>query len=649
MTEAHPITPQDVVNHFAPRDANLSPDGRYVAFTLRRASKPQGTAELPSEIWLSEVASGRSRRLTEENGTNQCPRWSPDSTRIAFLSDREDNGQRQIYVLGLDGGEGQALTDLRGQIEWPNWSPGGREIAFAFAEAATPPATPPAIPGADAHVIDAAPRYLRAYAVDLETRTMRALTPDGHQIHELAWSPDGQQLAVIATQGDATPSGWYTAQLYVIDVSPHGAGTALGAMRQIGKAHRQICAVTWSPDGEQIAYLTSIISDQPLWQGDVCIADVTSGQVRQITFGNTPMSFTKLDWIDPERIIYSARQLDGTSFGYLTVSTREAQPLWSDYALISDWTVPHISLSANGRTFATVLERPDTPPQVFAGGLDAAAQPWKQISQFEYEPLQLGRVERTSWQTADGLEIVGHIVYPVGYTSGQRYPTFVQIHGGPAWSWLPHYAVWWEWWYQYLAGHGYLVLLPNIRGSAGRGTAYTEANVPDMGGGDWQDVLAGVDHVIDLGLADPERLGIGGWSYGGFMTAWAVTQTTRFKAAIMGAGIANWESYYAQNSIRDWQRVYFGSTPYQDPAAHRAKSPLTFIAQARTPTLILHGEEDHDVSLPQAHEMFVALRAMGVETQLVTYPRENHPILEREHQLDLLRRILEWCDRHIKA
>ena len=374
-----------------------------------------------------------------------------------------------------------------------------------------------------------------------------------------------------------------------------------------------MCALAWSPDSRQIVYLISAISDQPLWSGDVCIVDAAGGQPRQLTPRQMPMSITKLDWIWPDRMIYSARQLDGTSFGYLDVATGATRALWSDYATIADWTVPHISLSADGARFATIVERPDTPPQVWAGTLSDEGASWQQITHFEYPALALGKSEPICWTARDGLEIVGHVIYPADYEPGKRYPTFCQIHGGPTWSWLPHYQVWWEWWSQFLAGRGYLVFLPNIRGSAGRGTAYAEANVGDMGGEDFQDAMSGLDHLIELGLADPDRLGIGGWSYGGFMTAWAITQTKRFKAAIMGAGIANWESYYAQNSIRAWQSTFYGSTPYADPETHRQWSPQTYIRNVVTPTLILHGQEDHDVSLSQAHEMYQALKACGVE------------------------------------
>jgi len=635
MTTPHrPITPKDVVDYRAPRDAQISPDGQFVAFSLEHASKPRPMSQLPSQIWLAEVASAHSRRLTFSAGVDCSPRWSPDSRRLAFLSDRARSDQFQLHVLELSGGEARPVTQLQGAVSDPAWSPDGQLIGFLVTE--SPPAA-----DSDVFVADSPQHYRRVWLVDPQTGSPFPLTPDGFQVHEWKWSPDGTHIAIIAKEGDSTPSGWYTAQIYVLPVAqPHN-------IRQLFTSQRQICALEWSPDSAQIAFLASFISDQPLWSGDVCIVGVQGGAPRVVTPPYTPMSFTRLDWRTPETIIYSARQLDGTSFGQLNVTTGAFEPLWSAYAMIGDWTVPRISLAADHNTFAAVLENPETPPQVYAGRLDAV-QNWQQVSHFDYAPLQMGRMEPTRWRAHDGLEIVGHIVYPVGYQAGKRYPTFVQIHGGPAWSWLPHYAVWWEWWYQYLAGRGYLVLLPNIRGSTGRGTAYTEANWGDVCGSDWQDVLDGVDHLIALGLADPDRLGIGGWSYGGVMTAWAVSQSTRFKAAVMGAGITNWESYYAQNGIRDWQRILFGSTPYDNPAYHRSISALTHIKRAVTPTLILHGQEDMDVPVAQAYEMYVALKTIGVETQLITYPREHHPIQERDHQLDLLARIADWCDRYLK-
>jgi dipeptidyl aminopeptidase/acylaminoacyl peptidase len=634
----HPITSQDVVEYRVPRDANISPDGQFVIYTLLHAAKST-TPERPCEIWLADVASSQSHRLTFGQGTDQTPRWSPDSQSIAFLSDRLELGQRQIYIMNVKGGEAHQLTQLQGELDSPIWSADGQEIIFLHRLKQARDAKQ----GDDRHVEDENPAYRRVWAVNIDTGVVHPLTPDGYEVHEFVSSPDDKHVALVAKQGDITTSGWYTAQLYIVDrndpSNPH----------QLFSADRQICGLAWSPDNCQVAYMICRISDPPLWQGDVCTISIDGGEPRQITSRDIPLSITKLDWRETNTMVFGARQLDGTSFGRLNVSTGQVETLWTDYATIGDWTVPRISLASDNNTFATILERPDTPAQVYVGTLKTASESWKQVSQFEYAPLRMGRMETVRWCASDGLEIVGHIVYPVDYQPGKRYPTFVQIHGGPTWSWLPHYAVWWEWWYQYLAGRGYLVFLPNIRGSAGGGTDYAEANYRDMGGKDWEDVMQGIDHIVELGLADADRLGIGGWSYGGFMTAWAVTQTTRFKVAIMGAGITNWESYFAQNSIRDWQTAFFGSTPYEDPEAHRAKSPLTFINQVRTPTLILHGQEDHDVSLPQAYEMYVALKTLGIPTELVTYPRENHPILEREHQIDLLRRVGEWCDKYMKA
>ncbi len=637
MSRPQPITPLDIASHIILREASISPDGSSVVFTRRGASRSE-TPELPGEVWLAR--SGQPAwRLTFGPGTDQGPRWSPDSQQIAFISDRAAPGQRQLYQIGIGGGEARRLSDLCGSLDMPQWSPDGSAISFLHT-----PEAPAPMDGNDADVEDEARRSARVWALDAETQALKPLTPDGLHVYEYAWSPDSRRLALVANPNDATPSGWYTAQLYVVEVASGEAKL----IYSVG-ARRQLCALTWSPDSRQIAYMVSAISDQPLWSGDVCIIDADGGQPRQLTPREMPMSITHLDWLWPDQMIYSARQLDGTSFGRLDIASGATQMLWSDYATIADWTAPRISVSADGRRFAAILERPDTPPQVWAGSLDGDTPSWEQISQFEYPALALGKTEPIRWTARDGLEIVGHVVYPTDYEPGRRYPTLCQIHGGPTWSWLPHYQVWWEWWSQFLAGRGYVVFMPNIRGSAGRGTAYAEANVGDMGGEDFQDAMSGLDRLIELGIADPDRLAIGGWSYGGFMTAWAVTQTRRFKAAIMGAGIANWESYYAQTGIRAWQTTFFGSTPYEAPELHRQWSPLTHIHNAVTPTLILHGQEDHDVSLPQAYEMYEALKAVGVDTQLVTYPREHHPILERAHQLDLLSRIEMWLNRYLQG
>jgi dipeptidyl aminopeptidase/acylaminoacyl peptidase len=270
---------------------------------------------------------------------------------------------------------------------------------------------------------------------------------------------------------------------------------------------------------------------------------------------------------------------------------------------------------------------------------------WRRLTHLHraFDAIQLGPVCETRWTAPDGQPMQGLLVHP---PSGEPpFPLVVQVHGGPANAWPWRCPMGWHDWGHLLAAQGFLVLLPNPRGSFGWGTAFTEANLGDMGGRDWLDILAGVDHLVARGLADATRLGIGGWSYGGFMTAWAVTQTDRFRAAVMGAGISNWVSFHGTADIPQWDRVFWQADPYERDGVYRRFSPVTHVANVKTPTLILHGEDDVIVPVSQAKEFHRALKDHGVETQLVTYPRQGHPIQEKKHQRDLLERVVEWYRR----
>ena len=287
-------------------------------------------------------------------------------------------------------------------------------------------------------------------------------------------------------------------------------------------------------------------------------------------------------------------------------------------------------------------------------GVVWVARPGKELARLttlnpELEGLAWGATEQVSWRAPDGMDVQGLLIKPVGYEPGRRYPTVVHVHGGPAWQWSDGFYGTWHDWGQFLAARGYAVLLPNPRGSTGRGTAYMAGNYDDVGGGEWQDALAGVHWAIAQGIADPDRLGVGGWSWGGYLTAWAVTQTNIFKGAVMGAGLSNLLSDHGQNDIPDANRLYFRDLPYRDSAAYWDPSPLKHVARSATPTLILHGEKDDRVTPAQGQEFYRALKTLGVPTKFVLYPREPHSFAERAHQLDVLKRTLGWFDRYVKA
>nr|HRC78066.1 S9 family peptidase [Kouleothrix sp.] len=259
----------------------------------------------------------------------------------------------------------------------------------------------------------------------------------------------------------------------------------------------------------------------------------------------------------------------------------------------------------------------------------------------------LGATRRLRWRARDGNSIEGQLILPVGYREGQRAPLIVWVHGGPAWLWMHGFYGAGRLAPQLFAGAGYAVLLPNPRGSIGWGVAFTEATIGDYGGHDYQDIIDGVDHLVALGIADADRLGIGGWSYGGFMSAWAVTQTDRFKAAIMGAGICNWRSFHGVAAIGAWDRIGLRADPFASGGRYDERSPIHYVHNVRTPTLILHGDSDTIVPPSQGFEFFRALKDRGVPTELVIYPREPHGLRERAHNLDRLRRYMAWFKRYV--
>jgi dipeptidyl aminopeptidase/acylaminoacyl peptidase len=274
---------------------------------------------------------------------------------------------------------------------------------------------------------------------------------------------------------------------------------------------------------------------------------------------------------------------------------------------------------------------------------------WKQLTQFHMQlrSLALGETRVLRWQGSDGMAMQGLLILPVGYQEGQRVPLITWVHGGPAWLYTHSFYGAGRSPQQMFAGAGYAVLLANPRGSAGWGVGFTEANIGDFGGCDYEDIIAGVDHVIALGIADPARLGIGGWSYGGFMTAWAVTQTNRFKAAMMGAGICNWRSYHGVAEVGAWDQISYRASPYEQGGRYDHFSAIHYVDRVTTPTLIVHGADDIIVPVGQSYEFFRALKDHGIPTELVVYPREPHGFRERGHNIDRLRRFLAWFQRYL--
>src|SRR5579859_1025063 len=634
---------RDMFNVHAISEAVISPDGRRVAWVESLSGKngaPSGNSAIRVADWKSHAAP---QRITAAAGGAAAAEsnvaWSPDSKQIAFLSDATHSGQLQLYVAA-PGGTARQLTHVKGDLSNPAWSPDGKSIAFLFIENAPRAAGPLAAEAPDEGVVGAKIYEQRLAIADLATGRVRQITPADMYVYEYDWSPDSKKVVATAAHGNGDDN-WYVAQIYIFDAAN------LAEPQSIYKSDMQIGTPKWSPDGATIAFIAGLMSDEPVVGGDIYTLPANSssgsGDARDIT-PNMKATASSINWSSDSKSIVFGQIIDGESgVASVNLDSGAIASLWTGAEHIgqNQFTVG-VSLSRDGKTSAAVRESFNAPPEVWAGPTGN----WKQVT-------QLNRALRPAWGKAESLHwntdigsVQGWIVYPENYDASKKYPLVVEVHGGPAWANLPHWPSRWDY-SAALPANGYFLLLPNPRGSYGAGEAFTKANVKDFGYGDFKDIMGGVDAAIRSLPIDPQRLGITGWSYGGYMTMWAVTQTHRFKAAVAGAGLSDWLSYYGENQIDKWMTFYFGDTVYNDPAVYAKSAPITFIKNVKTPTLILVGDSDGECPPPQSYEFWHALVTLGVPTQFVIYPHEGHMFENPAHSRDVVKRAVAWFNTHL--
>ena len=617
----------------------ISPDGRKVAWVEDVITK-KGVftgdtviyvQDLDSKAPPKRMAAGVADAIHAEGSVA----WSPDSKQLAFLSDAAKAGQLQLYVTDAAGGPARKLTQVKGFLATPGWSPDGKSIALLFTENATRAAGPLVAETPETGEIKDAFFEQRLAIVDVASGNLRQISPADTYIYEYDWSPDSRRFVVTAAPGNGD-NNWYIAELYTLDA-------ASGAMQSIYKPPLQIANPAWSPDGKTIAFIGGLMSDEPSVGGDIFTIPANGGDASNVTPDMTA-SASWLAWTPDAKIIFGEYFAGDSAIALVDPSTHQITEIFRNSGQLTagSWGI-NLSLSRDAKTSAVIRSSFNAPPEVWAGPTGA----WTQITQ-RNKTLKPGWGEAKSmhWKN-DGFDVQGWLLYPTNFDPGKKYPLIVNVHGGPgyatecAWPSAHSYAV-------PLSGGGYFVFFPNPRGSFGQGEAFTRANVKDFGYGDFRDIMAGVDEVLRTAPVDPERLGITGWSYGGFMTMWAVTQTTRFKAAMAGAGLSNWQSYYGENLIDQWMIPFFGKSVYDDPEVYAKSSPINFIKNAKTPTLILVGDSDGEVPSPQSYEFWHALKTQGVETKFVIYEHEGHLFAKPQHQRDVIDRTVAWFNAHLK-
>jgi dipeptidyl aminopeptidase/acylaminoacyl peptidase len=621
----------------AASDLDVAPDARRVVFTGARLDALEG---VPSgRICIADLDTGELDEVTHGPNDDQAPRWSPDGTRVAFLSDRQRAGRMQPFVLEADRlGEAVALPEIEGTVERLAWSPDGRRLLLCAAglgadqagasgsgstgRAEELPSWVPAVEGGDA-----TDEWRRLWVLDLETRAVRRLSGEKTNVWEASWC--GTDAVVAVTSDAAGEDAWYDAALVVLDV-------ATGDERELVTSDVQLGVPTANVDGSRVAVIEALCSDRIVVAGTLLLVDPATGASVRVDAGAVDVS--DACWIDRDRALVAGLRGMESVFGVVDASTGTFREVWSSPDGSGQWFPSARPTGADG--FVSVLEGLDHPPAitVVRNGTPRAVATFAHEGT-EYLAGAVGRAERVTWEAPDGMEIEGLLLVPDG---PGPHALVVNIHGGPVWAftsrWPRHYV-------HPLAARGYAVLMPNPRGSAGRGRAFAQMVVGDMGGADAHDVLSGIDALVERGVADPARVGVTGGSYGGFMSCWLPTLDDRFAAAVALSPVTDWYSQHFNSNIGRWDADFLAAEPSDAGGPYRDRSPVMFAGRVRTPTLVTAGANDRCTPPGQAVEFFRALRWSGVETELVLYPEEGHGVRKLPAIIDLCTRMIDWFER----
>jgi len=620
----------------APR---VSPDGKRVAYTVSEAAMTPDRSEYVTQIWLATTDGKQNTQLTFGEKSSSNPRWSPDGNWIAFTSNRKDN-KNNLYLLSVNGGEAEALTDVKSSVTNFAWSPDGRSIAFTMSDAKTEEEEKNDKARNDFRWVDENVKMSRLYVLSVNKdangkRDSRKLTNGNYNVDSFDWSADGSRIAFGFTKTPVA-NDWTTSDVSIVEV-------ATAKVTPLVSTAAAESSPVYSPDGNSIAII--VTDNPPRWAQAAVIQVVPAngGQPKTLapSFDSQPGI---AGWsADSKRIYFSEPKGTLSQIYSVDVAADRIEGLKTPPAAYTA-----VELNSSGNTFGLVRHTPDTPGEIYVASLSDLTP--RQISHANADlkiPV-VGRTEVIRWKSKDGRDVEGLLTYPVGYQTGQRVPLILNVHGGPAGVFQQTFiggrgvyplAT--------FASKGYAILRVNPRGSSGYGAEFRRANFKDWGFGDYQDLMTGVDKVIEMGVADPDHLGVMGWSYGGYMTSWIVTQTKRFKVASAGAPVTNLMSFNGTSDIPSFIPDYMGGQAWEAMDIYQKHSPMFNIKGVTTPTMIQQGDADIRVPISQGYEFYSALKAQGVPTRMLVLPRQPHGPTEPRMQLAAMKANLEWFDKYL--
>lgn len=617
----------------------VSPDGKRVVYTVNDAVMTSERSEFVTQIWMASTDGKQNAQITFGEKSSTSPKWSPDGASIVFASNRKDN-RANLYLLRLSGGEAEPLTDLKSSVTNFEWSPDGQWIAFTMTDPKTDDEEKNDKGKNDFRWVDENVKMSRLYVIPVQKdangkREMRKLTTENYNVGSFDWAPDGKRIAFSHTKTPVA-NDWTTADVSIVE-------TANGKATVFANTLAAEDSPTYSPDGKWIAM--SVSDNPPRWaqSGLIQIYAVDGGQPKALAASYDSQPGIAGWSADGKRIYFSEPKGTGTQIYSLDVAANKIEEIKTTTAVYTA-----LDLNQSGTMFGFVRQTADAPSEAFVAPVSnlAAVQISRANSDLKLPPV--GKTEVIRWKSADGKEIEGLLTYPIGYQAGQKVPLILNVHGGPAGVFQQTfvggrgaYPI------ATFAARGYAILRPNPRGSSGYGTEFRRANLKDWGGADYQDLMTGVDKVIAMGVADPERLGVMGWSYGGFMTSWIVTQTHRFKAASAGAPVTNLMSFNGTADIPGFVPDYFGGQFWDAMDLYQKHSAMFNVKGVKTPTMIQHGDADVRVPISQGYEFYNALKAQGVPTRMIVLPRQPHGPNEPKMQLAAMQSNLDWFEKYL--
>jgi dipeptidyl aminopeptidase/acylaminoacyl peptidase len=633
-------TPDVMIKFKRVEQTAISPDGNLIAYTVSVPIMEGEKSEYLTHIWVVSSDGKMNYQFTFGEKSCTAPAFSPDGKYLAFLSARGSDGKNQIWLLRLTGGEAEQITKVKTGVISFKWSPDSRKIAFTSTDPETEEEMRAKKEKLDMIVVDKNFKYAHIYVVSLDEKEkgeykVKRITKGDFHVTSFDWSPDGKYI-VFSHQVNPTADAWTTSDISIVLSDS-------GEVKPLIKWNGSDSNPRFSPDGKWIAFESD--GGTIKWAGlrYVYIIPSTGGEAKRLA-PTYDENCRIIDWSADSKFVYVSEAYRTTWRIYvLPIDGGKPRPLTPD-----NGNYTGVSFSKNGKVMAFIYQNSETPPDVYVTDLKKFEPKKLTDVNSDFPKYPLGKTEVITWRSKDGLEIEGLVTYPVNFERGRKYPLVLIVHGGPAGVFTQSYtAAGAVYPIQAFAQEGYVVLRPNPRGSSGYGKDFRFANYEDWGFGDYEDLMAGVDKLIEMGIVHPESLCVAGWSYGGYMTSFVVTKTKRFKAASVGAGVTNLISFTGTADIPSFLPDYFRGEFWDKVDVYMKHSAIFNVKGVTTPTQIIHGEADVRVPVSQGKEFYNALKRQGCPTEMIIYPRTPHGVQEPKFIADIGKRIIAWFNKNL--